>query len=423
MWAMDYISSRDICYLVCDILSLIDKRPIEHGMRVAYMLMKLLQNKKNYEEYEIAEFAFLAMIHDIGAYVTGGIADTPEYENEDSLEHGIYGALFVKTNSPFGQRGEALLYHHMRYSRINCMNYQYDTISMYLSLLEDVDALYMKDGDALDYRVFEKETGTKYFPEAVMFLLKGIRRDNIFAQISSGNYKKELYDFMDYTLFTNEEKEAYVRFAVHCMGLREKHRAAEAIMCACVSEEIADAVGLGVKDREKLFYSALLHDMGMLAVDKTIEELPRSLEPEEKKQVMGHVLVQDKILRKWFLEPDIPDIIRAHHERLDGSGYPAGKRGNNMTMVQKILQVADMFTAMSNKRPYRPARKKEEIFAILEEEIDRGRIDDYVVAVLKGKLDTIERKLRVETKNYLEMQLKMGNMYKLLLEKRLGEKL
>ena len=48
MWAMDYISSRDICYLVCDILSLIDKRPIEHGMRVAYMLMKLLQNKKNY---------------------------------------------------------------------------------------------------------------------------------------------------------------------------------------------------------------------------------------------------------------------------------------------------------------------------------------------------------------------------------------
>lgn len=423
MWAMDYISSRDICYLVCDTLSLMDKRPIEHGMRVAYMLIKLLQNKKSYEEYEIAEFAFLAMIHDIGVYAVGGIADDPQYENEKSLEHAIYGGLFVKSNSPFAQRADVLLYHHMPYSRINCMNYQYDTIAMYFSLLEDVDALYMKDGEELDYRVFEKDTGTKYLPEAVMFLLKSVRRDNIFAQISNGNYKKELYDFMDYALFTNQEKEAYVRFAAHCMGLREKHRAAEAIMCACVSEEIGDAIGLNARDREKLYYSSLLHDIGMLAVDKKITELPRSLEPQERKQIMGHVLVQDKILRKWFCEPDIPDIVRAHHERLDGSGYPAGKKGNNMTTIQKILQVADMVTAMSNKRTYRPARKREEIIEILEEEVGQNRVDDYIVSVLKAKYDMIERKLRLETKNYLEMQLKIGNMYKILLEKQMGEKL
>ena len=66
MRAMDYISSKGICYLLCDALSLIDKRPIEHGMRVAYMMKKLLECKGGYDEYEVAEFMFLSMIHDIG---------------------------------------------------------------------------------------------------------------------------------------------------------------------------------------------------------------------------------------------------------------------------------------------------------------------------------------------------------------------
>ncbi len=97
MRAMDYISSTDICYLTCDTLSLIDERPIAHGMRVAYMMMKMLECKGGYDEYEIAEFVFLSMIHDIGVYRTNKITDELGYDTGASgTPHAVYGAWFLK---------------------------------------------------------------------------------------------------------------------------------------------------------------------------------------------------------------------------------------------------------------------------------------------------------------------------------------
>ncbi len=425
MRAMDFISSTDICYMICDTLSLIDERPIEHGMRVAYMLMRMLEQKGDYDEYEVAEFLFLAMIHDIGAYKTGAITEDLDYDEEKSSNpHAVYGSLFLKNTSPFGLRSDIIMYHHLPYSKINRMNYKYSKIAMYLRLLEDVDTLYRREGRNIDYNVFENGVGDKYLPEAVMLLLKCARKDGMLEHIISGEYKDELHKYMEYTLFTNAEKENLMRFVAHCYSLKTKMLTVEALMCCSIAEGIADGLDLTLRDKEVIGFSALLHDVGLLSVDKKLlKEEEGELSQAEKAAIAKHVNIGLHIYRKYFLEKEVVDIIAAHHEQMDGSGYPNGLRKQQMTQMQYILQTADSVMTMMNKTPHRPAMSKDEIINILLKMADRERMDELVVHALWRRYDKIEEQIQMETKEYLAMHMRINNKYKLLVDSNLGEEI
>ncbi len=116
------------------------------------MMMKLLECKGGYDEYEAAEFVFLSMIHDIGAYRTNKITDDLDYDTETSgTAHAVYGALFLKQVSPFViQSG----YYYVPSSAVFQKSAEPITstagIAMYLYLLEEVDSLFRQYGEALD---------------------------------------------------------------------------------------------------------------------------------------------------------------------------------------------------------------------------------------------------------------------------------
>ena len=375
MRAMDYISSTNICYLACDTLGLIDKRPITHGMRVAYMMMKLLECKGGYDEYEAAEFVFLSMIHDIGAYRTNKITDDLDYDTETSgTAHAVYGALFLKQVSPFGSRADIIMYHHLPYSKVSRANYEYSRIAMYLYLLEEVDSLFRQYGE-------------------------------------SGVYRQELQKFMENVLFTNEEKENYIRFIMHCFSLKGRMRTLEAIMCSCIVDEIVESMELSGREKDKLYYSAMLHDIGLLAIDPEILKGNRKFTEEDRTAYRKHVEIGKTLLKKYFLVPDIVEICAAHHEMLDGSGYPEGLKEDKITEAQAILQVADNVTSVLNMK-----RKlsRTEILSILQVQAQRKRLNKKAVSGVTGNYDTIDNRLRTETKEYLEMHVRINNRYKRL---------
>ncbi len=412
MRAMDYISSTNICYLACDTLGLIDKRPITHGMRVAYMMMKLLECKGGYDEYEAAEFVFLSMIHDIGAYRTNKITDDMGYDTETGgTAHAVYGALFLKQVSPFGSRADIIMYHHLPYSKISRANYEYSKIAMYLYLLEEVDSLYRRDGENLDTKGFEAESGKRFLPEAVTLLLRCIRQENMLSKLESGAYRQELQKFMENVLFTNEEKENYIRFIMHCFSLKGRIRTLEAIMCSCIVDEIAESMELSGREKDKLYYSAMLHDIGLLAIDPEILKGNRKFTEEDRTAYRKHVEIGKTLLKKYFLVPDIVEICAAHHEMLDGSGYPEGLKEDKITEAQAILQVADNVTAVLNMK-----RKlsRTEILSILQVQAQRKRLNKKAVSGVTGNYDTIDNRLRTETKEYLEMHVRINNRYKRL---------
>jgi putative nucleotidyltransferase with HDIG domain len=120
------------------------------------------------------------------------------------------------------------------------------------------------------------------------------------------------------------------------------------------SQAIGEALGMGPNDVASLRSAAYLHDIGMVAVDKRLLGKASKLDEEESREMRDHTVVGHQIVSQvQFPWPQIPEIVRWHHERQDGSGYPDGLHGDELPQAVRIVALAETFDAMTNERPYR----------------------------------------------------------------------
>jgi putative nucleotidyltransferase with HDIG domain len=117
---------------------------------------------------------------------------------------------------------------------------------------------------------------------------------------------------------------------------------------------IGEAMGMEPGDVAALRSAGYLHDIGKVAVDKRLFGKPSALDPEEFREMADHTVVGHQIVSGvQFPWPRIPEIVRSHHERGDGSGYPDGLVMDDVAMPVRIIGLADTFDAMTSERPYR----------------------------------------------------------------------
>jgi putative nucleotidyltransferase with HDIG domain len=117
---------------------------------------------------------------------------------------------------------------------------------------------------------------------------------------------------------------------------------------------IAGAIGLNTTELTELRSAGYLHDIGKISVDKRIFSKPGGLEPMEFREMVDHTVIGHQIVSTvQFPWPNIPEVVRSHHERADGSGYPDHLRSDEVSLPVKIIAVADTFDAMLSDRPYR----------------------------------------------------------------------
>jgi putative nucleotidyltransferase with HDIG domain len=118
----------------------------------------------------------------------------------------------------------------------------------------------------------------------------------------------------------------------------------------------AQKMGLPAEDVEVIRYAALLHDYGKIGIPDHILRKPTTLTPAEFEVIKKHVLHTQQILARIHFEErlgDVPTVAAHHHERIDGSGYPKGLRGDDISLGGKVIAVADVFDAMTSRRHYR----------------------------------------------------------------------
>ncbi len=131
-----------------------------------------------------------------------------------------------------------------------------------------------------------------------------------------------------------------------------------------LSSKIAEKIGLDDSRIEAVKIAGLLHDIGKIAIPAEILSKPGSLNEEEYSLIQEHSIVGYNILKNARLPWPVAEIVRQHHERLDGSGYPGKLKGSEICVEARIIAVVDVVDAMTSHRPYRPAHKVE---AALEE--------------------------------------------------------
>lgn len=180
---------------------------------------------------------------------------------------------------------------------------------------------------------------------------------------------------------TLEEAESILFALAQAIEQRDAYTAGHCERLACYSVAIGMALGLPRTQLLALHRGGFLHDIGKISIPDAILHKPGPLTAAEWALVKRHPVKGEEICSEMkSLRPVLP-IIRSHHERWDGSGYPDGLRGNQIPLVARILQISDVYDALTTARPYKPALPPAEALGVLTEEAKRGWRDPELVAV------------------------------------------
>ncbi|HEY7617227.1 MAG TPA: HD domain-containing phosphohydrolase [Terriglobales bacterium] len=155
---------------------------------------------------------------------------------------------------------------------------------------------------------------------------------------------------------------------------------------ADAATKIAERIGLAENTFTMVRRAALLHDIGKLSVSNAILEKPGKLTDAEWNIMKLHPVYTRAILKTISGFENLAFIAGAHHERLDGSGYPDGLGAQEMPLTARIIAVADVFHALSEKRPYREALAPETVFSMMEKEAPNKLDADCLAALKKSEI-------------------------------------
>jgi putative two-component system response regulator len=145
-----------------------------------------------------------------------------------------------------------------------------------------------------------------------------------------------------------------------------------------ISVALGVALGLDRTNLLALYRGGYLHDVGKVGIPDAILFKPGKLTPEEWVTMRSHPVRGEEICRHLHTLGSVLPIIRHHHERWDGSGYPDGLRGDQIPLLARILQIADIYDALTSARPYKAAFTAAEALDIMREETARGWRDPRV---------------------------------------------
>jgi putative nucleotidyltransferase with HDIG domain len=142
---------------------------------------------------------------------------------------------------------------------------------------------------------------------------------------------------------------------VTALDARDAYTAGHSASVAAYAGAIAAELGLSEGDQHRAFVAGLLHDIGKVGLPAGILEKEGPLTPDERRVMETHSRVGERILESVHGYSEIALIVRSHHERVDGCGYPDGLSGETIPLISRIIAVADAYDAMTSGRPYRAA--------------------------------------------------------------------
>jgi putative nucleotidyltransferase with HDIG domain len=142
---------------------------------------------------------------------------------------------------------------------------------------------------------------------------------------------------------------------VATLDARDRYTAGHSSAVAIYARDIAMRMGLSKEDQELVHLCGLVHDVGKIGLPAGLLEKPGALSLDERRQMEQHPVIGEQILRNVDDYGEIAAIVRHHHERIDGSGYPDGLAGAEIPLLSRVIAVADAYNAMTSDRPYRDA--------------------------------------------------------------------
>ena len=217
------------------------------------------------------------------------------------------------------------------------------------------------------------------------------------AQRLYGLYTQERQLAAELSRANDTLERANLQFAgalIATLDARDRYTAGHSAAVAIYSRDIAERMGLPSETRDQAYLCGLVHDIGKIGLPPGLLEKPGALTLEERRQMQEHSAIGERILAHVDEYSEIATIVRHHHERIDGQGYPDGLADDDIPLVSRIIAVADAYNAMTSDRPYRDAMPSRVARLRLAQAVD-SQFDTSAVAAFEAILAGADEDYRV----------------------------
>jgi HD-GYP domain-containing protein (c-di-GMP phosphodiesterase class II) len=358
-----------------------------HGKRVA-ALCAAMGRKIKLDEARLITLTGCALLHD-NALTEYILAEHEGGRHDPAMKlHCEYGERNIKTLMFPGDLENLILYHHERADGSGpCGKTDYPFEAEIIGIADEVDVnWHLQRRSAEDLPKIEEfiRASGRFFPE-IQALLMEILDGGMLRSLRDGEISKTVERLIPPWEIDNGDPRlpdisAFMGHVIDYKSMFTRRHSAGIVEKALV---MAAYYGYGIPQRNLLCLAANLHDIGKLAVPTEILEKPGRLNPEEFRQIAGHVQKTAELLAGLEHCPGGLAEVRTwasnHHEKLDGSGYPLGKKADELDFNSRLMACLDIYQAVSEERPYHPARDHGETMAILRDMAEKGAVDSGIV--------------------------------------------
>jgi putative nucleotidyltransferase with HDIG domain len=201
-------------------------------------------------------------------------------------------------------------------------------------------------------------------------------------------YREQRATAMELAEAIARQERANLSFAtalVATLDARDQYTAGHSAAVAIYARDIAERLGLSEQDQCLVHLAGLVHDIGKVGLPPGLLDKPGPLTLEERRRMEEHSEIGERILARVEDYEEIALIVRHHHERVDGGGYPDGLKGDEIPLLSRVIAVADAYNAMTSERPYREAMPSRVARVRLAQAVET-QFDTSVVAAFEAVL-------------------------------------
>lgn len=374
-----------------------------HGKRVAYMSVCMAE-KMGVSDDALRDLAACALLHDnaLTQYINEEFysdisnIDTLKVSSDDITPrqlgmHCIYGEKNLK-KYPFktGVK-DVILYHHEEADGSGPFEKKWTEVPLFARIIHFSDMLdaFCKaqkfDEDVFNKAVhfIEKNKDKRFDSEVTKMFFDAFDKDE-FSRLGDEHIEEYFWEKVpcEKSFYSFNVLKDLADLFAKIIDYKSEFTSRHSLGVARTASKISEIMGYDKVICDKMYLAGTLHDVGKIAIGNEILEKPARLTDEEFAKMKNHAGYTYMILSKVDGFEEIRDIAVFHHERLDGSGYPFGKRADELTTLQRIMACADIYQALTEKRPYKDGMDHDKACEILKDMADKNWIDKNITEVI-----------------------------------------
>ncbi len=375
-----YIPIIDIVIALSSAIDLINPNISNHHKRVAY-ISYCIAKEMGYSENEIKDLVLAGLLHDCGAVNLFERSSIFEFGFDNSYSnrhnHGYKGWFILRDADELKTAADIIKYHHVFWNeKLNkrLELYKVPKFSHILHLADRIDILINPNQEILQQKKYISKMinsgkNTMFMPAAVDAFENLASKPYFWFDITITNLEDLLRKIMSpYKVYINSKLLIqYADIAHRIIDFRSKFTATHSIGVAASASALASKLGFSACDSRLMHSAGLMHDLGKLCIPESILEKPGPLDHYEFNLMKAHPYHTYRILDSIPGLGKVRDWAAFHHEKLDGSGYPFGLDSRSLDLGSRILAVSDMFTALTEERPYRRAMSLKDTVKLINE--------------------------------------------------------